>query len=234
MDEREQLAVWSRPERGSRGPAPERSRAQITTAAVELADAGGLAAVSMRQVATRLGTGPASLYRYVASRDDLLDLMTDSVAGEIDLTVPGSGDWLADLVALAGRAKAVHLRHPWLPDAQAGRTVLGPRAVDYLEYVLGLLAPSPASDRDKLEAIGILTALVTDFARMEIGLRQAGDSFRARQAAQTRFLVTAAADGAHPRLLAAMTAAAGAPEAGDPDDAVFGRVVRGVLRGLLG
>ncbi len=80
--------VWSRPERGARGPAPERSRTQITTAALAPADAEGLAAVSMRALAQRLGTGPASLYRYVGSRDELLDLMADAVAGELDLSGP--------------------------------------------------------------------------------------------------------------------------------------------------
>jgi AcrR family transcriptional regulator len=63
----EPRTVWDRPERGSRGPAPERSRAQITAVAVALADAEGLAAVSMRRVAGELGTGPASLYRYGAA-----------------------------------------------------------------------------------------------------------------------------------------------------------------------
>src|SRR5947208_2069165 len=84
----EPVTVWERPERGARGPAPDRSRAQITTAAIELADAHGLAAVSMRRVAARLATGPASLYRYVSGRAEILDLMVDAVTGEVDLAAP--------------------------------------------------------------------------------------------------------------------------------------------------
>ncbi|MCL2734284.1 MAG: TetR/AcrR family transcriptional regulator, partial [Actinomycetia bacterium] len=92
--------IWLRPEHAPVGRPAERSRAEITAAAVELADREGLPAVSMRRVAGALGTGAASLYRYVATRDDLLDLMTDSTAGEYELPAP-SGDWRADLLQLA-------------------------------------------------------------------------------------------------------------------------------------
>lgn len=67
-----------------------------------------------RQAAKVLGTGQASLYRYVSGRDDLLDLMPDAATGEVDLTVPLTGDPVRDLVALS-RTEEVHLRHAWLP-----------------------------------------------------------------------------------------------------------------------
>ncbi|MYW00548.1 TetR/AcrR family transcriptional regulator [Streptomyces sp. SID3343] len=251
----EPVSVWTRPERGRRGPAPGRSRAQITATAVELADADGLAAVSMRQVARRLDTGPASLYRYVAAREDLIDLMADAVTAEIDLTVTPSGDWTNDLVALAAQAKAVYLRHPWLLDVMAQYTPLGPASIDYLEHALTLLDPAPASSRAKLEAIGILGGLVTLFARNELNARSAGASPDERQRAQTAYLGEVAAAGKHPRLLAAMTSAAGAAAAAadasagvdtggggggggakDADswgDGVFERTLRRVLAGLL-
>jgi AcrR family transcriptional regulator len=75
-------SIWLRPERSARGPVPEHSRAEIARAAVALADRGGLAAVTMRSVAAAIGTGPASLYRYVDTRDDILELMADEVVGE--------------------------------------------------------------------------------------------------------------------------------------------------------
>lgn len=65
--------IWLRPERSGRGPAPEYSRAQIARAGVELADADGLTSVTMRSVAAAVGAGPASLYRYVATRDELVE-----------------------------------------------------------------------------------------------------------------------------------------------------------------
>lgn len=77
----EPVTVWARAERGARGPTPVHSHAELATVAIELADRGGLSAVSMRRVAAGLGTGQASLYRYVSGREDLLDLMTDAVTG---------------------------------------------------------------------------------------------------------------------------------------------------------
>jgi AcrR family transcriptional regulator len=86
------------------GRPAERSRAQVTAAAITVADQGGLAAVTMRRVAGSLGTGAASLYRYVATRDDLLDLMAGSAGAEYVLAAP-SGNWLADLLDVTGQAR---------------------------------------------------------------------------------------------------------------------------------
>lgn len=228
----EGVPVWTRPQRGTRGPAPERSRGQITAAAIALADEGGLDAVSMRQVAGALGTGPASLYRYIENRDELVDLMADSVAAEIDLGGPVGEDPIAALVALAVQAKGVYLRHPWLLDVMAHRTPIGPRAVDYMEYVLRILEPAQVSVQAKLEAVGILTGLVTLFARTELNLRRDGVTVNQRQATQAAFLTGAAADGTHPHLLAALTAAAAGPTP-EPDDALFERVMHKLLSALV-
>ena len=224
--------VWTRPQRGSRGPAPERSREQITAAAIALADQGGVEALSMRQVAGALGTGPASLYRYIDSRDDLIDLMADAVSAEIDLGRPAGPDPIAALVAVAAQAKAVYLRHPWLLDVMAQRTPLGPRAVDFMEHVLRTLEPVAAPAQAKLETVGILSGLVTLFARTELNLRRDGATFDQRQAAQAAYLGAAAADGEHPLLLAAFAASASAPAA-EPDDALFERVMYKLLSALL-
>ncbi|MET9771564.1 TetR/AcrR family transcriptional regulator [Streptomyces sp. NPDC006415] len=231
--------VWSRPERGARGPAPERSRPQITAAAVALADAEGLAAVSMRALAQRLGTGPASLYRYVGSRDELLDLMADAVAAELDLSGAPSGDWLDDLVGLALQSKAAHVRHPWLADLNDRRgEVLGPHAIDYLDHALGILAPAPGTAGQKLEAIGLLGALAALFARREspgtTGDEQSTGMTGGDRPAQASHLAMVAAEGRHPHLLAALTAAGAPPTAGPGDrDALFVRLLRRVLPAML-
>ena len=109
-----QTVIWMRPEHAKAGRPAERSRALVTAAAIKVADRDGLDAVSMRRVAAELGTGAASLYRYIATRDDLLDLMADATGAEYALAAP-SGNWLADLVGIAGQARAIMLRHPWLP-----------------------------------------------------------------------------------------------------------------------
>lgn len=224
----EPRSVWDRPERGARGPAPERSREQITAVAVELADDVGLAAVSMRKVARRLGTGPASLYRYVATRDDLLDLMADAAAGEIDLSVPPSGDPIADLVALASRAKQVHLAHPWLLDLPTEPT-LGPCGMDYLEYALAALAPTSMPPRTQMETVGLLNGLVTLFARSELRRR---DSSTGPQQAYAAALAAAVTQERHPFIAATMNAST---EVDIPEDthALFEHMLRRVLTGLV-
>ncbi|WP_189531199.1 TetR/AcrR family transcriptional regulator [Streptomyces roseolilacinus] len=221
--------VWARPERGARGPAAVHSRAELTAAAIGLADRSGLAAASMRQVAKALGTGQASLYRYVSSRDDLIDLMTDAVTGEVDLDVPLTGDPVEDVVALASRTKAVHLRHPWLVDVSPEPLRLGPRGLDYLEYALRALAPVPLPGRIKLETVALMNALVTQFARTELGSsREDAD----RRAGQIAYLREAATRRTHPHVAAAM---AEGVEAGSPQapQAMFERTMRRVLTGLI-
>lgn len=247
MGAEEAEVVWARPERGARGPAPERSRAELTAAAVALADAHGLAAVSMRRVAGELGTGPASLYRYVSGREDLLDLMTDAMTGLVDLDQPLTGDPVEDLTALARQLKAVHLGHPWLLDVPPERLRLGPRGLDYLEHALRAAAPAPVAEGAKLEAVALLNGLVALFARTELASRRAPSR---RQAAQAAYLASAAADGRHPLVAAALATAGpvdGSSGAGPVDgsaageaiggavapDALFERSVRRVLAGLL-
>ncbi|MEV4877849.1 TetR/AcrR family transcriptional regulator [Streptomyces cyaneofuscatus] len=236
--------VWSRPERGARGPAPERSRYEITGAALALADAEGLAAVSMRALAQRLGTGPASLYRYVGSRDELLDLMADAVAGELDLSAAPSGDWLGDLVGLALQSKAAHARHPWLAELNDRRgEVLGPHAIDYLDHALAVLAPAPGTSRQKLEAIGLLGGLATLFARREppepaeppaSAATPEGTPGAGNPPAQAAHLAAVAAEGRHPHLLAALTTAGPPPVAGPAErDALFERLLRRLLPAML-
>jgi AcrR family transcriptional regulator len=135
----EHVSIWAVPERPGRGPRPAYSRAQITEAAVRIADADGLDAASMRRIAAELGTGAMSLYRYVPSRDDLLDLMTDHVLGEMDIPDRPSGDWRADLALIAERTRAVWLRHPWLAGLRRTRASLGPRQLRLMEFAFGAM-----------------------------------------------------------------------------------------------
>ena len=224
----EPRTVWSRPERGARGPAPLRDRAQITATAIELADEAGLAAVSMRQVAKRLATVPASLYRYVSSRGDLLDLMADAAAGEIELSDSLSGDPVEDLVTLAGRAKQVYLSHPWLLDLPT-EPALGPRGLDYLECTLRALAPTSLSYTAQFETIGLVNGLVALFARNELSHRNPHTDPRH---AHAPYLATAATEGRHPLITAALAHNHVAEPPQDPE-VLFERMVRRVLTGLV-
>jgi AcrR family transcriptional regulator len=216
-------SVWERPRRGRRGPAPEHDLEQIAAAALAVADADGLTAVTMRAVAAALGTGPASLYRYVRTRDELVDLMVDAAYGEFDHGEPPTGDWLADMLDLARQSRALLLRRPWMLETAETPRPLGPNAAAYLDRALGALEPSGAGTRTRFETIGVLNALVVMLVRAETG--------GARHAAQSAAsFARIAAEGRHPHLAAALAASDGGRE--DPADA-FDRVVSRVLTGLV-
>ncbi len=83
------ISIWDIPERGSRGPKGRHDRAAVGAAAIRLADAGGLDAVTMRGVAAELGIAPMSLYNYVPTRDHLIQLMIDVASGEYRYPDPG-------------------------------------------------------------------------------------------------------------------------------------------------
>ncbi|MFI8086383.1 TetR/AcrR family transcriptional regulator [Kitasatospora sp. NPDC086009] len=225
----EPVIVWTRPERGTRGPAAVHTRAELAEVAVRLADRGGLAAVSMRQVGAELGTGQASLYRYLGSRDDLLDLMTDAVAGEIGLDVPPTGDPVEDLVALAVRAKDARLRHPWLVDVPPEPLRIGPNGMDFLEYALQALAPAGLPGRTSMEIVAVLNALTEQFSRAEL---QTDRGLTSRRGAQAAYIGETAARGGHPHLAAALAQQSEADPAEDGQQR-FERIMRRVLTGLI-
>jgi AcrR family transcriptional regulator len=224
-------SIWLRPERGGRGPVPAFDRDRIAAVGVALADADGLPAVTMRAVAVALGAGPASLYRYVATRDELLELMIDQVNGEISYAALGSGHWLDDLLTLARQSRGVYLAHPWLLDATATRTPLGPHAVTYLEHALAALADLNVSPRTKLETIAILNAVVSTLTRAEVIQRFAGQTIPQWQQDQAEYLTQVAMAGHYPHLATALTEQP--PKAEDSSESLFNRILTRVLTGLL-
>jgi AcrR family transcriptional regulator len=135
----EHASIWAVPERQGRGPRPAYSRAQITEAAVRIADAEGLEAASMRRIAADLGTGAMSLYRYVPSRDDLIELMVDHVLLETGIPERPSGDWRADLTLIAENTRRVWRAHPWLAALWRPRATFGPNRLRLLEFAFGAL-----------------------------------------------------------------------------------------------
>ena len=133
--------LWGVRERGERGPKPGLTVERIVQAAIELADAEGLEATSMRRVADKLGVGAMSLYRYVPGKSELLDLMLDAV--HADDSVMPVGDWRSQLEWLARRSRDRIKRHPWMLQVVVGqRPPLGPNIIGdfdaYLEAVTGI------------------------------------------------------------------------------------------------
>jgi AcrR family transcriptional regulator len=168
----ETATIWMRPARpNSPAPGPQRtySRAQITRAAIEIADADGLEAASMRQVAARIGAGAMSLYPYVNSRNDLLELMVDAVTGEISLPAAEAGDWRAKLTLVATEMRALWLRHPWLAAYLQGHPIWGPNSLRVQEFVLGALDEFGLSTDELVNLGGLYLRYVESAVRAEVG-----------------------------------------------------------------
>ncbi|GAA1237306.1 TetR/AcrR family transcriptional regulator C-terminal domain-containing protein [Kitasatospora nipponensis] len=159
--------IWLRPERTGRGPRPAHSRASIAAAAVALADAEGLDAVTMRRIAAELGAGTMSLYNYVPKKEQLLDLMLDAVAGEYELPDAPCGDWRADLALLARQQLGILRRHGWAVTITRTRPSFGPNSLRYAEFFLGALATVELSGTRKMEALAMLSGYVCQFADWE-------------------------------------------------------------------
>lgn len=144
MARREEPAlIWDRPEPPSRPTLAPLSRELIVRAAIALADADGLTAVSLRKVAAELDAGPMRLYGYLSTKEELLDLMVDAVYAEILPVGPVRGDWRAVLRSSAQRTRAAALRHEWFVDLLGGRPQVGPHALAHLEATLSALDGAP-------------------------------------------------------------------------------------------
>ncbi|MET9889792.1 TetR/AcrR family transcriptional regulator [Streptomyces sp. NPDC006465] len=220
--------IWARPERAGRGPRPAFRRADIAAAAVRIADAEGLDAVSMRHVAAELGCGTMSLYNYVPRKEDLYELMVDGISGEHDIREP-SGDWRADMLRIAHQTRALMHRHPWLPRLMSPVYGFSPNALRYLEHCLACLDPLEVPYGTKMELIAMLNGVVTTYVGNELATvertRSLPWSEEQENAARIAYLGSQVASGAYPRMAAAFMEDAGPIDL----EAVFERALSRVL-----
>ena len=207
---------WDRPERAGRGPAPSLSREQITAAAVTLADTQGIEAVSMRALAVELGVGAASLYRYVARKDELIELMVDAVMGN-DLQFEVHGNWREDLRSFARGLRAMTLRHPWIVRV-GGLRNLGPNTARRHEQVLSAIDGLGLEIDEMLVMIETLAAFIRGRTLEELSeqeaVRRSGLDQEAWMQAQAPYIESLIASGRYP-LLTRVVLDARAPH--DPD-----------------
>jgi AcrR family transcriptional regulator len=169
--------LWGRRERGQRGPKPGLTLDTIVDAGVRIADAEGLGALSMARVATELHFTTMSLYRYVTSKDELLQLMWNASArGAAELVLPGEG-WREKLRAWAVIQREVIDSHPWITQLPMAAPPLAPNSLTFVERGLETLGGTGLDDADKLRVIGLLSSYTLSEARM------AHDAARAAKAA---------------------------------------------------
>ena len=225
--------VWERAE-PTRRPAPAPlSREAIVRAALALADAEGLEAVSLRRVGGALGAGPMRLYGYVSTKEELLDLLVDAVYGEMAAGRAMRGDWRKVLRGLARGLRRTADTHPWFVALLGGRPHLGPNALAYLESTLGALDDAGTFGHVDaiMQAVQTVNAYVIGAIQTEAQERVAqalsGKSKSEWQAAHAPYIQRLLATGRFPALARVLRNATH-----PPFDVVFERGLGCVLDGI--
>ncbi|GAA1873944.1 TetR/AcrR family transcriptional regulator [Asanoa iriomotensis] len=142
------------------------NREKVLAAAVDLADAEGIKALTMRRLATDLGVEAMSLYFYVPSKEALLDDVLAAVLAEITAAAdPGGGDWRSRLRQQFLAARRVMLRHPWAPGLLTTRRTIPATAFAYYDGIVGTLVAGGFSHHLAHRAIHAFGSLPFGFAQ---------------------------------------------------------------------
>src|ERR1700751_1544814 len=158
--------LWGRRERGRRGPRPGLSPDAIVAAAMRVADAEGLEAVSMARVAKELGFTTMSLYRHVANKDELLQLMWNASAVGAETLVLSGGTWRERLKSWALVQRDMLDRHPWVTQMPLAAPPVAPNSMHFIERALEAMDDSGLPDDNKLRVIGLISSYTLSEARM--------------------------------------------------------------------
>jgi AcrR family transcriptional regulator len=167
--------AWGVAANPQRGPKREMSVEKIVDAAVELADAEGIGAVSMAAVAARLGFTPMSLYRYVTAKDDLLLLMQEEATGLPPASHLEAEGWRERLLSLYEEQVVLYLRHPWMLSLPITGSPITPHSSAWLDASLAALEGTPLTAEERLA----VALAVTGHARW-CGIVQAGYTEQSR------------------------------------------------------
>jgi AcrR family transcriptional regulator len=145
------------------------SRERVLRGAIAVADAGGIAGLTIRSLAHELGVRPMSLYHHVANKEAILDGIVDVVFSEIELP-PADGDWRSAMRQRATSARTVLRRHPWATPLMESRTNPGPATLRHHDAVIGTLRRAGFSIAMAAHAYSLLDSYIYGFALEEAAL----------------------------------------------------------------
>ena len=202
--------AWGVAANPQRGPKREMSVERIVDAAVEIADAEGLGAVSMAAVAARLGFTPMSLYRYVTAKDDLILLMQEEATGVPSEDALAGEDWRSRLTALYRQQVQQYMLHPWVLEVPIAGSPATPNSAAWMDAGLAALAETPLSHEERLAVLLLVTGaarwtgiVLAGYQRAERDRGVSGGEITLSEDALYRTLITA---DAYPHLRAAIDA----------------------------
>ncbi|MGX7827646.1 TetR/AcrR family transcriptional regulator [Actinokineospora sp. 24-640] len=222
-------AAWGLRERPSRGPKPGLTRAGIVAAAVALADAEGLAALSMSRIAAELGTKPMSLYRYVESKDELIVLMIEGAGGEPP--VIATDHWRTGLAEWAWTYLAMLRAHPWVLQVPITGPPATPNQLLWLESGLRAMVDTNLTPGEKLSVVLLLSGYVRNAATLDADLAAHNDDSTAMMVHYGGLLARLVRPASYPELSKLISAGVFTDEDEEPDaDFTFGleRILDGI------
>jgi AcrR family transcriptional regulator len=155
--------LWGAPARPSRGPKPGMSVEEIVRAAIAIADADGLPAVSMQRVAKEFGFTTMSLYRYVPGKGELIDLMVDTAVGPPPDLSTIAGGWRPQLAEWASLTWAFFQEHRWFLGAALDR-MMGPNQIGWLEVAVAALSGNGLVGQELTASVLAVNGHVRSFA----------------------------------------------------------------------
>ncbi|MGV9307169.1 TetR/AcrR family transcriptional regulator [Nonomuraea sp. NPDC003727] len=161
--------LWEQPAAPKRGPKPTLSLDTIATAGIEIADADGLAALTMQRVAERLGVTKMALYRYVPGKVELVALMVDLAIGEPPPPAAVGGCWRPTLDSWARQMYDRFRAHPWALEATVGARAFGPNELGWLEQATAALAGTGLAGSEILDTAATLAGHARMIAQQAAG-----------------------------------------------------------------
>lgn len=156
--------LWRAAPASGRGPRKGLTVDAVVAAAIALADAEGLEAVTVRRLAQELGKAPMTLYTYVPGKAELVSLMLDSLFAGMERS-SAEGPWRERLAAVARDNYALYRAHPWAAAASPSRPPLGPGQCAKYEHELRALEGLGLSDVEMDDALAYLLAFVRTAAQ---------------------------------------------------------------------
>lgn len=226
---------WGIAERPQKGPKRELSLEGIIDAAVAIADAEGLAAVSMARVASSLGFTTMSLYRYVTSKDELVQLMQNAASVVLIPPLDESQDWRDGLREWSASVHAAYRRHPWILDLPVGSVPMSPSDLAMVDWAMRILRDLPLSQAEKMSTLLLLSGYTRSVGMLERDLTATdpADSNPEHHAALRQLVTEELFPYLYPIVQSGVYTGDDAAAAGDTDeDASFGleRILDGVER----
>jgi AcrR family transcriptional regulator len=167
--------AWGVRDRPTKGPKRGLSLEQIVDAGVHVANTEGIGGVSMGRVAKELGASAMSLYRYVASKDELLALMIDGAFGQVEFEL-SDGTWRERLKQWAEIELDAYRRFPWILRIPITGAPIMPRQIWFMEQGLRALGGTGLEEQDKLSAVLLVTSFTRSFAMLSSDIAAAFES----------------------------------------------------------